>query len=257
MQVQCSSCHGLFENTEAKCPFCGTFYYEGAEQQYLESLEDIVEDFEELREQPKEELQEQTLDTSKNLLKIFLKTAVCLGIVAVIAYSWISNSRKAPLTEVEQKAQILWEKETYPQLDQWYAEGEYDKIMSFYDDLLADENNPYSMSQWEPLMFLLKYDENLMFHDIKDGYFRTGELDPVDLGKVLISTLDDTIYYLYTEEEKLKVDDFLQEQRAFLQEEFHYSNAELDEIKAMAFAEGRFDREVCYKEAEERYGKRG
>lgn len=257
MEVKCSSCHAVFENTEAKCPFCGTFHYVGAEQQYLENLDDIVEDLDELREQPKEELQEETLDTGKKLLKIFLKTGAVVCFVVVIGLALLSNSRKSPVTEIQLKEQLLWEKETYPMLDDWYAQGEYEKIMTFYDELNADVNNTYTLSQWEPLMFLLKYEENLMFHRIQEDYFRTGELNPEDLGKVLISTLDDTIYYLYTAEEKLKVDGFLQEQKQFLQEEFRYTDEELAEIKAKSLDSGRFDREVCYKEAEERYKERG
>lgn len=257
MEIKCNSCHGLFENTEAKCPFCGTFYYEGAEQQYLENLDHIVEDFQELHQLTKEEVIEDARITSKKLLKLFQKTAFLVGIIVVIAVAVLSDSRKSPITESEQKNQLLWEKETYPMLDEWYAQGEYDRIMDFYDQLNADENNPYSMVQWEPLIFLLKYKENLMFHRIKEEYFTTGQLDPVDLGKILISTLDDTIYYLYSEEEQLKVDDYILEQRQFLQEEFHYTDTELEEIKAKSYENGRFDRDICYNEAEERYGERG
>lgn len=255
MKVECNSCHGIFENTEAKCPFCGTFYYEGAEKQYLENLDDIVEDMEELRDHPKEEMEEKTLDTSKNLLKIFLRAAALVFFIGAIAFAALSNIRKSPTTEAEQKAQLLWEKETYPMLDDLYAQGEYDEIMSFYDGLVADENNPYDLAQWEPLIFLLKYEENLMFHEIEEEYFRTGQVDPVNLGKILISTLDDTIYYLYSQEEKLKVDGYIEEQTQFLQEEFRYTALELAEVKGKALEKGRFDREVCYKEAEERLEK--
>lgn len=257
MEVKCSSCHGVFEKSEAKCPFCGTFQYAGAEQQYLENLDDIVEDFDELKEQSLEELEEETLDTGKNLLKIFLKTGAIVCVVLGIAALFLTTSRKSPVTEAQQKDQLLWEKATYPMLDEWYAQGEYDRILEYYEQLNADENNPYTLAQWEPLMFLLKYRENLMFHRIKEDYFTTGKITPEDLGKVLISTLEDTVYYLYTEEEKGKVDGFLEEQQQFLQEEFGYTHMELAEIEAESKESGRFDREVCYKEAEERYKERG
>lgn len=257
MEVKCSSCLGVFENSEEKCPFCGTFYYEGAEHQYLENLDDIAEDLEKLAEEPKLELTEDTRDVGGNVLKLLLKTGVLLCFLLLSAYLFLDYTRKPPVAVEQQKSQLLWEKETYPLLDEWYAQGEYEKIMTFYDELIADENNTYTLAQWEPFIFLLKYEENKMFHDIKNDYFKTGDLNPVDLGKILISTLDDTIYYLYSDEEKSKVDEYIREQKEFLQDEFDYTDSELEEIKEKAFAKGRFDRDVCYEEAEERWGKRG
>lgn len=255
MDVTCRSCLGVFEKSEEKCPFCGTFYYEGAEQQYLENLDDIAEDLDKLREHTREEVTEDRRTIGENILKILFKTAFLVCFLLMIGYFFVNHSQKSPVTVEQQKSQLLWEKETYPLLDEWYALGEYDKIMTFYDDLTADENNVYTLAQWEPFIFLLKYRENLMFHDIQNNYFNTGELEPVNLGKILISTLDDTIYYLYSEEEKLKVDAYVREQKLFLQEELYYTDTELEKIKEKAFEQGRFDRDICYEEAEERCDK--
>lgn len=256
MEVKCSCCLGIFEDAEAKCPFCGTFYYEGAERNYLDNLDEVVEDLDKLQELPKDEFAEDKRTIGKKIRNILFKTTIIVCFLLIIGHISLTHSRKAPTTVEEQKSQLLWEKETYPLLDEWYAQGEYDKIMTFYDELLEDENNNYTLAQWEPFMFLLKYNENIMFHEIKNGYFATGIIDSVDLGKILISTLDDTIYYLYSQEEKLKVDDFLEEQKLFLQEEFLYTHVDLEKIKEKAFAQGRFDRDVCYEEAEERIEKR-
>ena len=49
-----------------------------------------------------------------------------------------------------------WEKENFPQLDQWYEAGDYDKIADF-SDRLWEEDSEFYLDHWEHSVFVLDY----------------------------------------------------------------------------------------------------
>lgn len=256
MVVICSSCNGSFEKSKAACPFCGTLYYPGAEQQYLEELDDIVEDFQDVLQQPQKQIREETLKSTQKLGRIFLVCITVALIFGVIFTVSLSQIRKPSQTEEEKKAQMLWEKEHFPQLDIWYESGDYEAILDFSNQLDEDENNPYYLYMWEPMMFLYKYAEHKMFLEIQEIFDATGTISEENLGKLLISTLDDTLFYLYSAEEQLIVTEYFKKQHDFLVVESFFTGEELMEIKEKSLISGEFDRDVCYKTAKERWTER-
>ena len=54
-QIICSSCGAEFEDMLPKCPYCGTMNYKGAEMEYLDRLEDVRSDMEQLGSVPETE----------------------------------------------------------------------------------------------------------------------------------------------------------------------------------------------------------
>ena len=54
-KVICPNCGGEFKEQSAKCPYCGTMYYPGAEEEYLKKLEHVRTDLEDLGAVPEQE----------------------------------------------------------------------------------------------------------------------------------------------------------------------------------------------------------
>lgn len=54
-KVICPNCGGEFKEQSVKCPYCGTMYYPGAEEDYLKKLEHVRTDMEDLGAVPEQE----------------------------------------------------------------------------------------------------------------------------------------------------------------------------------------------------------
>lgn len=50
VMVRCLSCGAQFKHTEPKCPYCGTIYVPGAETAYMNHLDDIRDEMEDLND---------------------------------------------------------------------------------------------------------------------------------------------------------------------------------------------------------------
>ena len=75
-RIICSSCGAEFDNDMAKCPYCGTMNYEGAEKEYLEKLEDVREDLDDLNEVPLEETKKEFKKQGRLIRKVDRKSVV-------------------------------------------------------------------------------------------------------------------------------------------------------------------------------------
>lgn len=77
--IVCSNCGKEFDENLEKCPSCGSTNPKGAERAYLNRLEDVREDMEELDDAPRAEL-ERTIKKQGRLIK-----RVVLAVMAVTA----------------------------------------------------------------------------------------------------------------------------------------------------------------------------
>lgn len=252
MVVKCSSCNGIFENTEAFCPFCDSINLERAEEEYLEELEEIVENLEELPLISQKEIGQEIRKTAKKHTKLFFASVLCFGIFLISISAYFLKIHESPYTDEQEKAQILWEKETFPILDQWYAEGNYEEIIKFHHELRDDENNLFYLYNWDPMLFIYKYLEYQFFLEAKTKFEASGIITEEELTTILFSTLNDTTFYLSSKEEQEKIKKYREEQYVFLVEEFHFSAEELQQIKEKAMEIEIFDRDICAEVAKER-----
>lgn len=46
----CKNCGAHFDDLLPKCPYCGEFHYAGAQKEYMDHLEDMKDDLEDLSE---------------------------------------------------------------------------------------------------------------------------------------------------------------------------------------------------------------
>lgn len=124
--VICESCGAEFADNLPKCPYCGTLNYKGAEAEYMEKLQDVQENMEELGNVP-QEAKGAIVKKNKLVLKIILIVAgVCIALNVII--STVLDYRERKRTERE----MYWRLENYPILNDLYDRGEYEKMYEYY-----------------------------------------------------------------------------------------------------------------------------
>ncbi len=146
--IVCDSCGAQFGNDEAKCPYCGTMNYAGAEKEYLGKLEEIREGVEDLETVPvreaKAELKKQGSFVKKVVIGFCLLAAV-LGIVMFLYEKFY---------ERDKKEDFLWEQTNFPIMDEMYASGKYEELVEFYQQAEQEDRTVY---MWEHAEFARAY----------------------------------------------------------------------------------------------------
>lgn len=147
-QIICTSCGAEFDNDMAKCPYCGTMNYEGAEKEYLEKLEDVREDLDDLNEVPLEETKKEFKKQGKLIRNVLIVAAV----IGLLLFGWSTMLDKA--YERDSKADFLWKSENFPVMDELYEAGEYEKLAEFYRQA-QEEDKP--VFEWDHYKFMDTY----------------------------------------------------------------------------------------------------
>lgn len=141
-QIICSSCGAEFEDTMPKCPYCGTMNYKGAEMEYLDRLEDVRSDMEQLGSVPERE----TRSELKKQRKWILKLALLMVVAAVLLFLGMKWREFRYSDHRDSKADYAWQKENFPVLDQLYKDEKYEQLLDAYVEAVK-ENKP--IDQWE------------------------------------------------------------------------------------------------------------
>ena len=139
-KIICSSCGGEFEDTLPKCPYCSSLNYKGAELEYLEKLEDVRSDVEELGAVPEREVKKELRKQGRFVLKVLLVVAAILA-VFVGLYIWdeLKYAR-------DPQADYAWKQENYPIMNELYAQGKYEELVAFRKEAYT-QNAP--LYEWE------------------------------------------------------------------------------------------------------------
>ena len=118
--IHCKSCGAEFEEDLPKCPYCGTLNYKGAEQEYLNKLENIREGMEDLQEVPEDEVKKEIKQRGKFIGKVILIIGILIIGLALLLY-WINRS-----PERDRKEDYLWMQENFPIMDELYEDENYE-----------------------------------------------------------------------------------------------------------------------------------
>ena len=139
-KIICSSCGAEFDDTLPKCPYCGSLNYKGAEAEYLEKLEGMRQDMQQLEQVPEKELKKKLKKKQKFVIKLLILLAALAAILAVIVF------RVRYIEPRDARADYLWEKENFPILDRLYQEKDLEALMDFYEQAV-EENR--TIDRWE------------------------------------------------------------------------------------------------------------
>lgn len=143
--MECKSCGAHFDEMLPECPYCGTMSIKGAQKEYMDKLEDIRSDVEDLSAVPaqvtKKELKKQT--------KIILwALGICGALLLLCVLIEVFFGYKPQ--ERDEKADYLWLQENIPLLEELYEQEQYEELMKKVND--AYENNE-PVWQWEHRFF--------------------------------------------------------------------------------------------------------
>lgn len=157
-KVICSNCGAAIYENEASCPFCGYINLPGAEEKFMRDIKKTERDMSHIPDLQKAEYKK-TMSKSSKI--IFITVGITAVVAAVILGIYLLFDRVIfAYTETDAKAQMLWNNENYPILDEMYANGDYDGIIEFEYDLYdqnTEDKTDYSMYEWEHYNFITGY----------------------------------------------------------------------------------------------------
>lgn len=168
----CPFCAAEYLDNLPACPYCGTMNYKGAEAEYLEKLENVRSDMEDLGSIPAQEIKKEFKGTLRFVRKIFVGMAV-LAAVWIAVYAWINYE-----PERDPQADYLWKQTNYPVFDELYEKKDYEEMTRLYREAVEEDQPIYD---WEHSYFCgvlddLFYVETILEHladgeELKDSYY--------------------------------------------------------------------------------------
>ncbi len=133
-QISCPTCGASFSEELPRCPYCGTMYYKGSEKEYLNKLNDVKDDLEDLSDIGKSEATAAIRKRFKVTMIILAVIIVLLG-GALVLYRIIDNRMYNRSYEKD----YLWLNEHTPELDAMYNENRYEDLLEYYYSLLEED----------------------------------------------------------------------------------------------------------------------
>ena len=142
-KIVCKFCGASFDEMVPKCPYCDSTSLKGAEAEYMDKLEDVRSDMEELAQIPAQETKKAFKKQTKSILLIVgIMLAVFLGLVGLE----LLLSKSFDKSTQEKQADYLWQQENLNAFDEVYEKGNDEELMDMYYEA-ASEGEP--VYEWE------------------------------------------------------------------------------------------------------------
>lgn len=148
-EIECNSCGARFNEELAKCPYCGTLNYSGAEKEYMDKLTDIRLDMRYLKETPEEQIEEEVKKQKKRIKRTIIITTT-FAILVIIS---IGLYRKH--CDVDERAEYLWQLENFQIMDELYEQEKYEELALFCENAYYEEK--HEIWSWEHGDFVMAY----------------------------------------------------------------------------------------------------
>lgn len=173
-QKICENCGAEYEYQAPCCPYCGTTNEIGAEQQYMNKLQDLKQNLGKMRQVAPDAYAQEIRSTGRRTgIAAFIIIAALALIIGSFAFCYYY--RVNVLETREMKSQLLWEQQYFPQLDEWYDNQEFDKILEFQTELYTNEETKnISLYRWKHISFLRNYERYVYLQETAER-MDTGE----------------------------------------------------------------------------------
>lgn len=152
--IRCANCGAEIEGTVECCPYCGALNESGAQAKYMDGLEKVRDGLEELEQLPERQYKK-TLP-----VLFFLAAGITAAILLLAGGSGYlkRTAERAREQEYEKKAyqRAIWMDEYFPVLEEWFREGEYDKLAALYETA-GEEEGSEALYNWKRYGFLSIY----------------------------------------------------------------------------------------------------
>lgn len=217
-KVICPNCGAVIYEDEPKCPFCGYINISGAEEKFMRDVQKTEDNLSEIPEIQKKHLKK-SLSKSSKIVIVTIGIATVLALMA-FGLHMLKEHILYGNFEYDVKAEMQWENENFPMLDEMLAEGRYEEILDFEYGLYAENKKNktnHSIIKWEHYYFVSAYGNYATFkREIKqlDGDNEMSEFETEDmvyLGLWFYYRIYDSPYLKYTDEEFAQIEEYREE----------------------------------------------
>lgn len=252
----CSQCGSELKETDAKCPYCGALNPLGAEKAFMDQLEDIKEDTEDLGNMPVEEYQKTLKRQGKFAIKVaFLVVGIFL--VVFLAFRVMVFYEESKNKEVIQN-QMEFEQKYFPKLYDLYSQGDDEAVLSYLNELYEKDGSE-ALFQWKPIVYYIYYEEYQEVEWLWER-FQEGELSQEDLSialpyilKLAFGEVSESDASNMKKEHLEKIEGFCEKTRSVMKEVLPVSEEEARKIYQDCYGEGYPDYEKCEEYASQIY----
>lgn len=237
--MECKSCAAHFDEMLPACPYCGTASIKGAQAQYMDKLEDIRSDVEELEAMPADVAKKEVW---KPIVIVFVSVFACVALLWI--WFKIDTRPDNEPAERDSKANYTWLQENTPMLDELFEQEEYEQLLEYYEKAVAGGK---PIQQWEHYQFCI-YLKN--YFDVKEILDREAE------GEKLSEYDYRSLLYLYYEspwivesgitsqEERDKLQPYIQMLEEDFETRWHFTQEELNMIEQKKVSDGYLSMEA-------------
>lgn len=264
----CASCGGEYAEWVHKCPYCGSVNERADERLYMQHLEEVRKRLDVVDEESEMSYRagvRRGVGKAGQTIAILAAAVILLGLAG-----WRYSAFRADRQERKNLEFLEWSREEFPKLDEWYAAGDYDRILEEYHTLLAQKNWDHSILSWphyyfavdlygehdairkvmEPMMAGEDYEDYLLGSAIY-GAMRLKYTCTDEYLKQLRTSYDANGTYGITAEEEEKIKVFRQEAQDFFEKGLGWTEAETDAFYEECRQGDVIRLDPCYKKAEE------
>lgn len=155
--IECKSCGAHFDEMLSKCPYCGAASVKGAEAEYMDKLEDVRSDMEDLGEIPEEETKKEFKKQGKFVVKLLSSMAAVIAFILIASYFLTKEDTS------NRQSDYAWQQENIPILDELYEQEKYDELLTLYNKATEEEAPIYT---WEHSEFCSTLQDFLYVNEI-------------------------------------------------------------------------------------------
>lgn len=157
-KIVCVYCGGEYEDNLTKCPYCDSTNIKGAEAAYMEQLEEVRSDLEDLTEVPVQETKVAARRLAKSLI-VVLAFILFFGLVCAGVIYWMQHRHDRDV-----RKDYLWQAQNYPVMQEMYDAGKYDELAVFMEQAVAEDRPVW---EWGHCTFVSYYKQ---IRQLKEDY---------------------------------------------------------------------------------------
>lgn len=151
----CENCGAEFDAHEKTCPYCGHLNPLGAEEAYMDRLEDLQEDLGDLKNHGKRTMGREIRTQGRGLLKTALLLALVL---ALLVFGFIKMENSFQNSPSDEKAMMEFQKEHFGELEDLYEAGDPDALLNYVIELFESGEKGYeAIYDWKHYKYLQAY----------------------------------------------------------------------------------------------------
>lgn len=244
----CSNCGAELKESDVTCPYCGMLQPSAAESEYMQKLEHLKQDVQNLKAVPTKEytreLRYQRIFTAKIVLIIF-----CIFLLLfVIGISVFYGS--SYLEKKELRKENAFAKEYFPKLNELYASGNDEEVYTYINSLYNLDGST-ALYRWKHMdyynYYTLYMDVKFLNDAIADNSYNEYDISTGFYSAMVLTREEFSSYHKnkLTDAELVKLDTFIQESDSLLLEHFHLTSDEADQVYQDCLDDGYLSYKKC------------